>query len=280
MKYAKFNSNALSPLEDRRWAGLAWPGIIRASATVLLVLAMFAPRSLMAQSPRIQEANTNVTAMEAITKALLTNVSTNIHTVGLGSTTNLSATNVSATLGTNQVASLDDQYKLAIGDHVSFRIIEDEDDPKDLLVTDTGEIEVPYLGRYPVVGKTCKQLAAELKARLEEKYYYQATVMVFVDSKLTPGLVYLVGPVRTPGPMELPRDETLTLSKAILRAGGFADLADEKHVRITREGPGGASDHKIVVVDVYAILNEGQTDKDMVLEPGDLIYIPERMLRF
>ena len=232
-------------------------------------------RTLAAQNLQAQEPNTNGSAFDEKTNDLHSGMATNLHLVA-----SVPSTNASANLGTNQLHDLDDQYKLAIGDHVSFRIIEDEEDPKDLLVTDTGEIEVPYLGRYPVVGKTCKELAAELKVRLEEKYYYQATVMIFVDAKLTPGLVYLVGPVRTPGPLELPRDETLTLSKAILRAGGFADLADEKHVRVTREGKGGAGDHQIFVVDVYKILNQGERDKDMVLEPGDLVYIPERLLRF
>ena len=189
-------------------------------------------------------------------------------------------TNAFKTPETNGMQDLDDQYKLANGDHVSFRIIEDEEDPKDILVTDTGEIEVPYLGRYPAVGKTCKMLASELKARLEEKYYFQATVLIFVDAKLTPGLVYLVGPVQKPGPLELPRDETLTLSKAILRVGGFMDLADQKHVRVTRDGNGSATNRQVMVVDVYQILNGGKTDKDLVLQPGDLVYIPERLLRF
>ena len=82
------------------------------------------------------------------------------------------------------------------------------------------------------------------------------------------------------GPLEFPRDETLTLSKAILRAGGFLDLADQKHVRVTRDGKDGAKDRQSFVVDVSRILNKGETDKDVVLEPGDLIFIPERLIRF
>jgi polysaccharide export outer membrane protein len=235
-------------------------------AVVLLLFAVFVPPS-RGQSPPV-----NLAATASVSPGQIK--------PSLPAVAAVSVTPAPTTPDTNRVSVLDDQYKLALGDHVSFRIIEDEDDPQDLLVTDTGEIEVPYLGRYPVVGKTCKELAAELKKRLEEKYYYHATVLIYVDSKLTPGLVYLVGPVRTPGPLELPRDETLTLSKAILRAGGFADLADQKHVRITREGKGGATDRQVLVVNVYQILNEGKTDQDLVLQPGDLVYIPERLLRF
>jgi polysaccharide export outer membrane protein len=181
---------------------------------------------------------------------------------------------------TNRMNDLDNVYKLAVGDHLSFQIIEDEDDSKEFLITDSGEVDVPYLGHYPVLGKTCKQLALELKAKLEKKYYYQATVIISVNAMLTHGVVYLVGPVRSPGPLELPRTETLTLSRAILRAGGFTDLADQKHVRVTREGTNGVSAQQLFVVNVYDILDQGETDKDLVLKPGDLVYIPERLLRF
>ena len=92
---------------------------------------------------------------------------------------------------------------MAIGDHLSFRIVEDEEDPKPLLVTDSGDLEFPYIGRFPAVDKTCRQLARELKAELEKEYYYHATVIIAVDVMAkNRGRVYLVGPVRMPGPQE------------------------------------------------------------------------------
>ncbi len=175
--------------------------------------------------------------------------------------------------------ALDDKHLLAIGDRLSFRIGEDEDDPKPLSVTDSGDLEVPYIGRFPAVGKSCKQLAGELKAELEKEYYYHATVIVAVDVMTrSRGKVYLVGPVRAPGPQEIPSDEVLTLSKAILRAGGFSDYADKHSVRVTRKGSGG-EDRKFTV-NVAEILEKGKTDSDLRLEPGDLIYVPERLIRF
>jgi len=94
------------------------------------------------------------------------------------------------------------------------------------------------------------------------------------------GKVYLVGPVRMPGPQDIPSDEILTLSKAILRAGGFTDYADKRHVKITRQGAAGGTDKETLVVDVGAIFDKGKTENDVVLRPGDLIYIPERLIRF
>lgn len=188
-----------------------------------------------------------------------------------------SSTNLAAA-AVNSMETLDDKHRLAIGDRLSFRIVEDEEDPKPLLVTDSGELELPYIGRFPAVGKTCKAVAREIKTELEKEYYYDATVIVAVDLKARSlGKVYLVGPVRSSGPQEIPSDETFTLSKAILRAGGFGDFADKHSVRVTRKGRGG---EKTFTVDVAQILEKGKTDLDITLEPGDFIYIPERVIRF
>jgi polysaccharide biosynthesis/export protein len=177
--------------------------------------------------------------------------------------------------------ALDDQHKLAIGDRVSFRIEEDQEESKALTVADAGDLEVPYLGRFPAEGKSCKQLAAELKKALEKDYYYQATVIIAVDLMAkSRGKIYIVGPVRMPGPQDIPSDEVLTLSKAIMRAGGFNDFADKRNVRVTRKTAPGSNEQQTFVVDVGEIFAKGRVEKDLSLQPGDLILIPERLIRF
>lgn len=202
---------------------------------------------------------------------------------------NSSVNNSHPSVSTNQLAAsqisdfdvLDDKYRLAIGDQLSFRIIEDEEDPKQLVVTDSGDLQVPYIGRFPAVGKTCKELSAALKKELEKDYYRQATVIVAVDAKpKSRGKIYLVGAVRGPGPQDISSDEQLTVSKAILRAGGFAEFADQKNVRITRSPGTGPVEKQTFTVNVAQIFEKGKTELDVNLQPGDLIFIPERMIRF
>jgi len=196
-------------------------------------------------------------------------------------TTSITATNAPGVGAISSMNLLDDKHVLAIGDQVSFRIIEDEADPKSLTVTDSGELEVPYVGRFQASGKTCKHLATQLKNELEKDYYYQATVIISVNVMTkSRGRVYLVGPVHTPGPQEIPSDEVLTLSKAILRAGGFTDFADQKNVKVTRQAktPGGKDE--TFTINVGSVLHKGTTESDLPLEPGDLIYVPERLIHF
>ena len=94
-------------------------------------------------------------------------------------------TKLASIASTNSMDTLDDKHRLAIGDKLGFRILEDLDDPREplepkpLFVTDSGDIEIPYIGRVPAENKTCKQLAGELKTALEREYYYQAMVLLF-----------------------------------------------------------------------------------------------------
>ena len=79
------------------------------------------------------------------------------------------------------MAALDDNQKLAPGDRVTYRVIEDQDDARSITIADSGDLEVPYLGLVHAAGKTSRQLAREIKALLEKNLYYQATVIIALE---------------------------------------------------------------------------------------------------
>lgn len=180
----------------------------------------------------------------------------------------------------NSMEVLDNQRPLSPGDQINFRIVEDREAPITLQVTDSGDVEVPIVGRIPAEGKTCRQFAQMVKASLEKGYYRRATVIVGIDSlsRTSLGVVYLTGQVQSQGPVELPGREQLTVSLAILRAGGFSDFADKRRVRVIRKNAN--QETETFKVDVKAVLEKGQLEKDMVVKPGDVIIVPERMFNF
>ena len=182
----------------------------------------------------------------------------------------------------------DESYKLRVGDTVSFQITEDEvwdfqNAPRSLLVQDSGEVEVPYIGRVKAVGKTCKQLEGEIKTALEKDYYKRATVVISMQvASPVLGRVYVWGQVRNQGALDVLVNENLTAGKAILRAGGFGDFANKKKVKVIRSGSGAEAAKPVqpITLDMEQILNEGKTDKDIVLQPGDLLIVPSRLINF
>jgi protein involved in polysaccharide export with SLBB domain len=266
----------------------------RAKALLGCVLVVMGLNSAMAASdpaPVVAPGNavTTGTSSGAGTNATPTLSQEDTNAPGAAAVTNLSAeaTNGSPTAATNTMVALDDKHKLTIGDRLSFQIVEDEEDPKPLFVTDSGDIDVPIIGRVPAEGKTCRQLAADIKTALEkdDRGFYRATVILAVDLMTkSHGRVYLVGAVRLPGPVELPGDEVLTLSRAILRAGGFTDYAKEDKVMVTRSAADsvdtGKEAKKTFTVDVEKIFKKQKIDTDLPLESGDLIYVPDRVFRF
>lgn len=186
------------------------------------------------------------------------------------------ATN-SAVLPFNSNYQHDDQHKLRAGDKISFRIEQDQDDAKSMLVTDSGEVEVPYIGRVMAASKTCKSLAEELKTALEKEYYYHANVQIGLDSiNKVRGKAYIWGQVLKTGTVDIPVDEKLTVSKAILQSGGPGAWANTKEVKIIRKS-GTEIQTKFVNLDEVM---RGKVDGDIALEPEDMVIIPEKLIKF
>jgi len=185
------------------------------------------------------------------------------------------STATATVMRTNSMAVLDDKKKLGSNDYVSFRVVEDRDNESQRLrVNDNGELEVPYVGLVPARGKSCKELAYTIKSLLEKEYYYHATVILAVDrvSEKSRGRIYVYGSVKQQGPQEIPPDESYTVSKAIIRAGGFGDFANKRKVKLTRKNGQEST------VDLKRVIEEGHTDEDLDLAPDDQIYVPQRLI--
>lgn len=171
----------------------------------------------------------------------------------------------------------DDKYKLRIGDKVNFQILEDRERPLVLVVTDSGELEVPYIGPVMALDKTCKALGAELKVKLEKELYHRATVIVAINeaNKLW-GRIYVYGQVKTQGRIEIAMHENITAGKAILLSGGFGDFAKKTRVMVIRGGANNAAKQNIIV-DMEAVLEKGMVEKDVPLQPEDCVVVPSRI---
>ena len=173
------------------------------------------------------------------------------------------------------------EQRLGPGDKVSYRVIEDQEEPKSLTITDSGHLEVPYLGPVHVLGKTTQQLAEEVKAMLEKDLYYRATVVIgleLVNKTRVTGKVYVTGQVKNKGAFDIPAGETMTVGKAIVQAGGFSDFSDKKNVKLVRKSGDGKT--QTFVVNIVEIWDKGRLEKDLVVQADDLIVVPARLVNY
>lgn len=190
----------------------------------------------------------------------------------------------------NSMEVLDDNQPIEAGDVISMRIVEDRREPLQLRVGATGEVNAPHIGLVKASGRTCKQLAFDVKRRLELNYYNSATVIVAIDLKRqdnpnermrTTGydinFFTVYGQVLRQGKYELPVDEDISISQAILRAGGFAQFANPQRVKLVRKTPQG---NKTIVVDLDQIMRRGNLEYDIYIRDNDVIIVDEKKVNF
>jgi polysaccharide export outer membrane protein len=176
---------------------------------------------------------------------------------------------------------VDPDKRLAAGDEITVEIEQDREGGFPKVVSATGEIDVQPVGRVKVAGKTTVEAQADIKRLLEKDYYYTATVKVSIDRRsrtvVKAGQITLSGEVRGVGPMDLMEGEKLTVSQAILKAGGFGAFANQRKVQVTRSESGGT---RQFYVDVKEILDKGAVGKDVTVQDGDRINVPRAMIKF
>jgi protein involved in polysaccharide export with SLBB domain len=178
--------------------------------------------------------------------------------------------------------AVDPNHELGAGDQVTFAIIEDKEAPVVKRVSDSGELDVPPIGRVAVAGKTCDEAAADIKKKLEAQYYYKATVRLDLDvvgrtaTAAAYGKVYLSGAIKAPGEQPLLPGEKSVVSAMILKAGGFTQFANKGKVKITRKGKDGKQ--QTFVRDIGAVLEKGKLDQDLEVKDGDYIFVPQRLI--
>ncbi|MEI6168780.1 MAG: polysaccharide biosynthesis/export family protein [bacterium] len=145
-------------------------------------------------------------------------------------------------------------------------------------ITDNGTIAMPLLGTVQVSDQSLESFSAQLTSAYKEFYVNPQVIVEFVrdDNKegLSPwGNVTVLGRVKKPGRISLPATRDLTLSGAIQQAGGYDTSAKENAIRITRKRPGGGV--KTWEVDLRSVGAEGMIENDVLLEPDDVVFIPE-----
>ncbi len=126
-----------------------------------------------------------------------------------------------------------------------------------------GFVNLPHVGKVRAagLGQAAVQHAIEAAYRAGQ-IYTNPSVMVTVPNTLR--FVNVSGDVRQPRRVEYTPD--LTLLGAISASGGFTEYADQRKVRLIRDGG-------VQIADIKAIRKD--PSRDIVLLPGDQIEVPQ-----
>ncbi len=155
-----------------------------------------------------------------------------------------------------------------------------EIDAETVRVSDNNQLDLPLIGPVPAQGMTLLELNSTLQILYQD---YFINPQVFADfvledrpDAISPwGSVVVLGRVRTPGRVNIPPTQDLTVSAAIQQAGGLDTSAKVTSVRVTRRSVEGSPE--VFIIDFSAIGSRGRSENDLILRPGDLIFVPERV---
>ncbi len=145
-------------------------------------------------------------------------------------------------------------------------------------VNANGEILMPLIGAVKCEGMTVVDLQEKIKTAYKDYFIDPQVTVGFVymensGMKSPWGTVLLMGEVARPGPVNMPSTRDLTVTRAVMLAGGATPIADKRGVRVTRREKDGSL--KKFVVDIEKIGKEGRSDLDLPLKPGDVVWVPE-----
>jgi len=168
----------------------------------------------------------------------------------------------------------EEDYHLQPEDVLEITVYEQEDLITKTRISSKGEIAFPLLGKIKISGLTVSEAESMITGLLARDYLVNPQVRVFIEEYHVKQISVL-GAVQQPGKYDMSAERATTVLEAIAMAGGFNDVADENSNRIIRKD---GNEEKIIRIKVSEITKRGKKEKDIVLNPGDIIFVSESFL--
>jgi polysaccharide biosynthesis/export protein len=154
---------------------------------------------------------------------------------------------INQTAGSNQQNSFQSEISLFVNGY---------------MVSDSGYIEIPVLGKLLIAGKTIDEATAYVKQRADN-YLKDATIIL----KLLSFKVSVIGEVNRPGTFSNYSSQ-LTVLEAISLAGDITDYGDRKKVLVLRPSSKGTTSFRLNLTDRSILSSDG-----FFLLPNDIVYV-------
>jgi protein involved in polysaccharide export with SLBB domain len=170
----------------------------------------------------------------------------------------------------SQITRAKIDYHISPADLISVTVYQDLEMNRKARVNANGTVSLPLIGAVKIGGMTLIEAQASIESRMS-KFLVSPQVSLFIEDYGNK-TVFVMGEVQKPGSYPVPTESRMTVLEAISTAGGFTAVAAQDRARVLRNVNGVSVTYTI---NTKEITQQGQKDKDMVLEPNDIIYIPQ-----
>jgi len=161
------------------------------------------------------------------------------------------------------------EYMVGVADVLDVTVFNEPDASRSGVTVDNdGTIDMPYIGRVEVVGRSPRVIEADVKQRLiKGNFLVNPSVSVTVV-KYRSKTVYVQGYVRSPGQYIL--EGNVSLTSVLAQAGGMS-LDAGSYLLISRRTPQGATQQ----IKVTRREIESGRAQDVFLKDGDTVLVPK-----
>lgn len=171
-------------------------------------------------------------------------------------------------------------HTLALADRVRIAVFQEDELTNLSRVDARGHVNLPLIGEIAIGGLTVVEAQAAIeKAYRDGRFLRNPQVTVSVE-EYAPREVSIQGRIRNAGRYTLPIESTLSVVELVTKAGGIDDIGKGSAVTVTRILPDGT--RKVFTVDVDSVIkgkkDSKSDDSTMLLQPGDIVYVPERLI--
>lgn len=165
-------------------------------------------------------------------------------------------------------------YKMAVGDQVMINVWKNPELSITEPIRPDGKVSMPLIGDVMAVGKTPEQLSSDIEKKLKS---YVKTPNVTVILTNLKGHEFL-SRIRVTGAVaqniSINYHQGMTVLDAVLAAGSVNLYADSNRTKLHRRTSEGAATYDIRLKD---IMEKGKMTTNILLLPGDVITVPERL---
>lgn len=183
------------------------------------------------------------------------------------------APDVTAAASVSTATQNDPEYVIGAGDQLSVFVYHaPELSDANVAVRPDGRISIPLVQGIMAAGKTPKQLAEALDQRLA-KYVREPNVTVMVKSFVGPldTQIKVIG--QAVDPEAIPYRNGLTLLDVMIATKGLTKFAAGNRAMVVRHEPDGKE--KIIHVHLSDLINDGDINQNIRMQPGDTLIIPQ-----
>jgi protein involved in polysaccharide export with SLBB domain len=161
-------------------------------------------------------------------------------------------------------AAVPDTYIVGPGDQLKINFYGKESDSFDVTVDREGRISIPDLSPVEVAGLTFAEIKELIKVKVEQEVI---GVKAFVSlGQLRSMRILVLGEAYKPGSYSV--SSLTTVSHALFVSGGVSEIASLRNIQVKRAGK------TVANFDLYDLLINGDSSNDIVLKPGDVVFVP------